>query len=146
MIEVRVVEADFDIGVESDRLIADGIGGIATFVGIVRGGGGLVSLTLDHYPAMTERALRVLADQAAARWAVMTITIIHRVGTLYPGERIVFVGTASPHRAPALEACAYLIDRLKTDAPFWKCETFADGRADWVEARENDAAAVARWA
>ena len=146
MIEVRVIEADFDIGVESDRLIADGIGGIAAFVGIVRGGGGLVSLTLDHYPAMTERVLRALADQAAARWAVNAITIIHRVGTLYPGERIVFVGTASPHRAAALEACAYLINRLKTDAPFWKRETFADGRAEWVEARPNDAAAAARWA
>ena len=146
MIEVRVIEADFDIGGESDRLIADGIGGIAAFVGIVRGGGGLVSLTLDHYPAMTERVLRALADQAAARWAVDAITIIHRVGTLYPGERIVFVGTASPHRGAALEACAYLIDRLKTDAPFWKRETFADGRAEWVEARPNDAAAAARWA
>ena len=146
MIEVRVIEADFDIGVESDRLIADGIGGIAAFVGIVRGGGGLVSLTLDHYPAMTERVLRALADQAAARWAVNAITIIHRVGTLYPGERIVFVGTASPHRAAALEACAYLINRLKTDAPFLKRETFADGRAEWVEARPNDAAAAARWA
>ena len=104
MIDVRVAESDFDIGVEGDRLIADGIGGIATFVGIVRGGGGLVSLTLDHYPAMAERALRALADQAAARWAVNAITIIHRVGTLYPGERIVFVGTASPHRAASLEA------------------------------------------
>ena len=146
MIEVRVIEADFDIGVESDRLIADGIGGIAAFVGIVRGGGGLVSLTLDHYPAMTERVLRALADQAAARWAVDAITIIHRVGTLYPGERIVFVGTASPHRGAALEACAYLIDRLKIDAPFWKRETFADGRAGWVEARPDDAGAAARWA
>ena len=146
MIEVRVIEADFDIGGESDRLIADGIGGIAAFVGIVRGGGGLVSLTLDHYPAMTERVLRALADQAAARWAVDAITIIHRVGTLYPGERIVFVGTASPHRGAALEACAYLIDRLKIDAPFWKRETFADGRAGWVEARQDDAGAAARWA
>ena len=146
MIEVRVSQADFDVGVESNRLIADGIGGIATFVGIVRGGGGLVSLTLDHYPAMTERALRALADQAAARWAVNAITIIHRFGTLYPGERIVFVGTASPHRAASLEACAYLIDRLKTDAPFWKCETFTDGCADWVEARPDDAAAAAHWA
>lgn len=146
MIDVRVQEADFDVGVESNRLIAQGVGGIATFIGVVRGDAGLTSLTLDHYPAMTERALQVLAGQAAARWDLRAVTIIHRVGTMLPGERIVFVGTASEHRAAALEACTYLIDRLKTDAPFWKRETFADGRADWVEARETDETAAARWA
>ena len=145
MIDVRVQEADFDVGVESNRLIAQGVGGIATFIGVVRGDAGLTSLTLDHYPAMTERALQVLAGQAVARWDLRAVTIIHRVGTMLPGERIVFVGTASEHRAAALEACAYLIDRLKTDAPFWKRETFADGRADWVEARETDETAAARW-
>ena len=145
MIDVRVQEADFDVGVESNRLIAQGVGGIATFIGVVRGDGGLASLSLDHYPAMTERALQALAGQAVARWGLSAVTIIHRVGTMHPGERIVFVGTASEHRAAALEACAYLIDRLKTDAPFWKCETFADGRADWVEARETDETAAARW-
>ena len=145
MIEVRVAVADFDVGTETDRLAGAGVGGIATFIGVVRGDGGLVSLMLDHYPAMTERALGALAGQATTRWRLAAVTIIHRVGTLHPGERIVFVGTASAHRAAALEACAYLIDRLKTDAPFWKRETFADGRAGWVEARETDNNAAARW-
>ena len=112
---------------------------------MLRGDGGLVSLTLDHYPAMTERALRALAGQATTRWRLAAVTIIHRVGTLHPSDRIVFVGAASAHRAAALEACAYVIDRLKTDAPFWKRETFADGRANWVAARETDDNAAARW-
>ncbi len=145
MIRVRVEQADFDVGAETDRLTFAGVGGIATFIGVVRGNGGLVSLTLDHYPAMTEQTLHDLAGQAATRWGLAAVTVIHRVGTLHPGERIVFVGTASVHRATALEACAYLIDRLKTDAPFWKRETFTDGRADWVEAREADDNAAARW-
>ena len=145
MITVRVCEADFDVGAETERLIKDGVGGIATFLGVVRGAGGLVSLTLEHYPAMTERALQLLAEQAAKRWGLAGVTLIHRTGTMFPGERIVFVGTTSAHRAAALESCAYLIDRLKTDAPFWKREAFADGRASWVEPREIDAPASARW-
>ena len=145
MIIVRVCEADFDAGAEINRLITTGVGGIASFIGVVRGDSGLISLTLDHYPAMTERALRELAEQAAARWDLDAVTIVHRVGTLHPVDRIVFVGTASPHRAAALESCSYLIDRLKTDAPFWKREVFDDGRAKWVEAREADANAGARW-
>ncbi len=145
MIIVRISEADFDVGVETNRLIGQGVGGIATFIGVVRGDGGLLSLTLDHYPAMTERALTELAEQATARWDLSAVTIIHRVGTLHPGDRIVFVGTASAHRAAALEACAYVIDRLKTDAPFWKREAFADGREDWVDVRETDSEAATRW-
>jgi molybdopterin synthase catalytic subunit len=145
MIFVRVSEPDFDVGVETNRLIGQGVGGIATFIGVVRSDGGLLSLTLDHYPAMTERALQALAEQAAARWDLSAVTIIHRAGTLHPGNRIVFVGTASVHRAAALEACTYLIDRLKTDAPFWKRETFVDGRANWVDVRETDSEASARW-
>jgi molybdopterin synthase catalytic subunit len=145
MIEVRVSEADFDVGAETKRLTDAAVGGIASFVGVVRGNKHLVSLTLDHYPAMTAQALEALAHDALRRWDMAGLTIIHRVGTLFPGERIVFVGTASAHRAAALESCAFLIDRLKTEAPFWKRETFADGRADWVEARETDAVAAARW-
>ena len=145
MIEVHIQESDFDVGVETERLMADGVGGIASFIGTVRGDGGLVSLTLDHYPAMTSQALQSLAQTAQARWQLSSVTIIHRVGTMLPGERIVFVGTASAHRAAALEACAFLIDRLKTDAPFWKREIFADGRSHWVEAREIDDASAARW-
>lgn len=145
MIEVRVSADPFDAGVELDRLAQSGVGGIASFIGVVRGNGALTSLTLDHYPAMTEKALRALAEAAEARWDLAGATVIHRVGTMVPGDRIVFVGTASPHRAAALESCAFLIDRLKTEAPFWKRETFADGRANWVEAREADAAAASRW-
>jgi len=145
MIAVRVGPEPFDAGTEIARLGGAGIGGIASFIGIVRGDGGLVSLTLEHYPAMTQRALEVLAGDAVARWSLGGTIVVHRVGTMLPGEPIVFVGTSAPHRAAALEACAYLIDRLKTDAPFWKRERFADGRDGWVDAREADSAAAARW-
>jgi molybdopterin synthase catalytic subunit len=145
MISIRVDEADFDVGAETDQLGSSGVGGIASFIGIVRGGQGLASLTLDHYPAMTVRALRILAEQSQARWDLGAVTIIHRVGTMTPGMQIVFVGTASAHRAAALEACSFLIDKLKTEAPFWKREVFDDGRAAWVEARDTDDNAAARW-
>jgi molybdopterin synthase catalytic subunit len=145
MIAVRVGPESFDAGVEIRKLAGEGVGGIASFVGIVRGEGGLVSLTLEYYPAMTQAALEGLAAEAVARWSLTRAIVVHRVGQMVPGEPIVFVGTASPHRAAALEACAYLIDRLKTDAPFWKRERFADGRDSWVDAREADSAAAARW-
>jgi molybdopterin synthase catalytic subunit len=145
MIDVRVSDEPFDTGAEMDRLAHAGVGGIASFIGVVRGDGGVSSLTLDHYPAMTERALRALAETAEARWDLAAVTLIHRVGAMVPGDRIVFVGTASAHRAAALESCAFLIDRLKTEAPFWKREMFADGRAEWVEARETDQTAATRW-
>lgn len=143
MIDARVSSGDFDAGAELDRL-GEGAGAVASFIGLVRGDGGLTELFLDHYPAMTEPALRALAEAAAERWRLVGVTLIHRVGSLRPGDRIVFVGTASAHRAEALEACAYLIDRLKTDAPFWKRERFGDD-ARWVDAREADDAAAARW-
>ena len=143
MKRVRVQSEDFDPGAELASLGASGA--VASFIGHVRGDGGLLSMELEHHPAMTARALETLADEAAARWPLDAVTLIHRVGTLAPGERIVFVGTASRHRPAALDACAYLIDRLKTDAPFWKKERFADGRADWVQARASDDAAAARW-
>ena len=118
---------------------------MATFSGHVRADDGVTALELEHYPGVTERALERLAQEATARWALSTATIIHRVGPMAPGERIVLVATAAAHRAAALEACAYLIDRLKTDAPFWKRETLAGEGARWVEARHGDAAAAARW-
>ena len=145
MIDIDITSRDFDVGIETDRLNLAGAGAIASFTGVVRGGGGLVSMTLEHYPAMTDLAVRSLADTAAARWPLTAVRVIHRVGILVPGDRIVFVGTASAHRAAALESCAYLIDRLKTDAPFWKRQTFTDGRSEWVAARESDAAQSARW-
>jgi molybdopterin synthase catalytic subunit len=145
MIAIRVAPEPFDVGVEMAALSADGIGGVASFVGIVRGDGGLKALTLEHYPAMTEASLRLLAEEAILRWSLGGVTLHHRVGRLLPGDPIVLVACASAHRKDALEACTFLIDRLKTDAPFWKHESFADGRELWVEARASDDAAAARW-
>lgn len=146
MISISVSPAAFDTGTETAALGREGIGAVASFTGIVRGDGGLTALTLEHYPAMTEAALRALADEAASRWALGGVTLHHRVGRLVPGDAIVLVACASAHRKDALDACAFLIDRLKTDAPFWKQESFADGREVWVEARASDDAAAARWA
>jgi molybdopterin synthase catalytic subunit len=145
VITVRVSPDPFDTGAEIAALARDGMGAVASFTGIVRGDGGLVALTLEHYPAMTEAALRALAGGAAARWSLGGITLHHRVGRLVPGDPIVLVACASAHRADALEACAFLIDRLKTEAPFWKRESFADGHEVWVEARTSDDTAAARW-
>lgn len=145
MIEVRVETERFDPGIELARLEGLGGGGVASFMGIVRGEGGLSALRLDHYPGMTERALTRIAGDAANRWPLLGLIVIHRHGTLTPGERIVFVGTAARHRGAALEACAFLIDWLKTKAPFWKQEQFADGTTKWVEPRASDDAAASRW-
>lgn len=142
---VRVTSDAFDTATELARLEALGGGGVASFTGIVRGDAGLLALTLDHYPAMTLSALEDLVAQAEQRWPLVGVTLIHRVGDMVPGDRIVFVGTASAHRAAALEACAFLIDCLKTQAPFWKKEQFADGTNAWVEPRDSDDAAAARW-
>ena len=145
MTVIRVQAEDFDPGEELARLEALDIGAVASFTGLVRGDNGLIALTLEHYPAMTENALRAIADEAHRRWPLAGITIIHRHGRLLPGEHIVFVATASSHRGAALEACAFLIDWLKTDAPFWKREEQADGSAHWIEAREADLEAKSRW-
>jgi molybdopterin synthase catalytic subunit len=147
MARVLVQEAPFDIGAEFARLSAGrvDVGGIASFLGVCRADDGLVAMVLEHYPAMTERAIARISAEAEARWPLTGCTVIHRVGRLLPGEPIVLVLTASRHRAAALEACAFLIDWLKTKAPFWKREEFADGRARWVEARAEDDAAAARW-
>lgn len=148
---IRVQEADFDVGAELAALSAGntGIGGVASFVGLVRDvaqhGRGQSSMTLEHYPGMTEKQLTAIAEEAMRRWPLETCLVIHRYGRLLPGDRIVLVGTASAHRAAALESCAFLIDWLKTRAPFWKIED--DGNAQrWVEARDSDDAAAARWA
>jgi molybdopterin synthase catalytic subunit len=148
---VRVQEERFDIAAETAALSAGrhDVGGIASFIGIARSdakdGVGLSRMVLEHYPGMTERAIGRIADEAAARWPLTGVTVIHRVGPLVPGEPIVLVLAASRHRTAALEACAFLIDWLKTKAPFWKREEFASGEARWVEARESDEAAASRW-
>ena len=145
MIEVRLQSEAFNAGAELARLDRLGGGGVASFTGIVRGDDGITELLLEHHPAMTLAMMRALAEEAADRWALLGMTIIHRHGALRPGDPIVFVATAALHRGAALDACASLIDRLKTQAPFWKRETFADGRTRWVEPRAADDAAAARW-
>ena len=147
MATIRVQEADFDVSAELAALTAgrSDIGGIGCFVGVVREGGGIEALTLEHYPAMTERAIRRITDEAERRWSLLGCTVIHRVGRLPLGAQIVLVLAAAAHRAAALEATAFLIDWLKTKAPFWKREERADGSGEWVEARETDDAAAERW-
>jgi molybdopterin synthase catalytic subunit len=147
---IRVQREDFDPGKEIDALTRGrtDIGGVTSFIGLVRdmaGGEKISAMTLEHYPGMTERAMQTIAAEAIDRWALLGCTVIHRVGQLEPGAPIVLVLTAAAHRAAALEACHFLIDWLKTRAPFWKQETFADGRQEWVSARDTDETAAARW-
>jgi len=144
MIRVVVQSEPVDVAAEFDRVEAAGAGAVASFTGLVRADDGVTTLELEHYPGMTEAALIALAEAAAERWSLLAATIVHRVGPMRPGERVVFVATVARHRAAALEACASLIDRLKTEAPFWKREVTADG-ARWVDARAGDDAAAARW-
>ena len=146
--KIVVQESDFDVAVESRELCAGrtDIGAVASFVGLVRElpDGGLQQMTLEHYPGMTEKALQKIVDQASERWLVQNATIIHRVGPMQPGEQIVLVLVASAHRGDAFAACEFIMDYLKTDAPFWKCEHTDAGR-HWVEARAEDDAAADRW-
>lgn len=144
---IRVQEAPFDVAAEMAALSAGRIdvGGLASFTGLCRADDGLSALVLEHYPGMTERAITRIAAEAGDRWPLTGCTVIHRVGRIRPGEGIVLVLTTSAHRAAALESCAFLIDWLKTRAPFWKREEFTDGGDRWVEARDTDDAAAARW-
>lgn len=145
MISVSVQPAPIDLAAELAAVEIKGAGGIATFIGTVRGDDGVTELTLEHYPGMTEAALIALAEEAFARWSLLGVTIVHRVGAMVPGDHIVFIGTAAAHRREALESCAYLIDRLKTDAPFWKREV-RGGATAWVEAKASDVDAAEKWA
>jgi molybdopterin synthase catalytic subunit len=147
---IRVQSQPFDVGAELAALSGGrtDIGGIGCFVGTVRdsaGGHAITAMTLEHYPGMTERAMDTIARQAEARWSLLGCTLVHRVGRLLPGDAIVLVLAAAAHRQAALEATAFLIDWLKTGAPFWKQESFADGTSAWVAARAEDDAAAARW-
>ena len=146
---IRVQREDFDIGAELAALSAGNarIGGVASFVGLVRdvaGEGEISAMTLEHYPGMTEKRLGEIEAEALRRWPLEATLIIHRYGRLEPGDRIVLVATASAHRAAALDSCAFLIDWLKTKAPFWKLEEGAEG-AGWVEAKDSDDARAAKW-
>ncbi len=144
---VRVQTEDFDVGAESRALQADAVGAIALFVGTVRGlssDNGVTAMTLEHYPGMTEAELERIEAEARARWPLEDVTIIHRVGRLEAGDQIVLVGAASPHRQAAFDAAQFIMDFLKTDAPFWKAEERGD-ETSWVDARESDDAARKRW-
>lgn len=150
---IRVQEQDFDIGAEIAALTAGqtAIGGVATFTGLVRdmapvaGSDRPISaMTLEHYPGMTETKLAEIEAEANRRWPLDASLIIHRYGRLEPGDRIVLVACASAHRQAAFDACQFLMDWLKTDAPFWKLEDTDAGKV-WVETRDSDAAAAARW-
>jgi molybdopterin synthase catalytic subunit len=144
---VRVQRDDFEPGVEIARLQREDAGAIVSFVGVVRGeshGEKLVSMTLEHFPGMTERELERIAKEARSRWSLQGVSVVHRVGELKPGERIVLVVTAAAHRRAAFEAAEFLMDYLKTRAPFWKRELRASGE-HWVEARGGDDEAAARW-
>jgi molybdopterin synthase catalytic subunit len=150
MARIKVQIEDFDIGAEFAALTVGrtDIGGIGCFVGTVRNNAleqRVTAMTLEHYPAMTEHTIARVIEEAEGRWELLGCTVIHRVGRLVAGDNIVLVLAAAAHRQAALDATAFLIDWLKTKAPFWKKEEFASGAAEWVEAREADNAAAARW-
>jgi len=146
---VRIQTTDFDAGAELAALRANDarVGAVAAFIGTVRDlneGSGVSTMTLEHYPGMTEKALQAILDEARQRWDLLAALVIHRVGELAPTDQIVLVAVTSAHRGEAFAACEFVIDYLKTRAPFWKKEVTPDGPR-WVEAREADDQAAARW-
>ncbi len=144
---IRLQREDFDVGGEITRLAGRGtdIGAVTSFVGLVRGSAlGTSAMTLEHYPGMTERQLTAIETEARQRWPLDDVLIIHRFGRLTPGDRIVLVAVAASHRAAAFAACEFLIDWLKTRAPFWKFEESQTG-AHWVEAKDDDEKRAGRW-
>ena len=146
---VRVQEADFDLGIELTAVRAGDprVGALASFVGLVRDmndGAGVSEMTLEHYPGMTEKALVAIVAEAKGRWEIYNALVIHRVGPLKPCDQIVLVAVTSSHRGEAFAACEFIMDYLKTRAPFWKREATADG-ARWVDARDADDSAALRW-
>jgi len=155
-ISISVQAKDFDLGAEYDRLrsIGDGLGAIVTFTGLVRDfesrpeepqySRKLTTLTLQHYPEMTERLLSDIVEQALTRWSLLGVTVIHRIGSLSPNDQIVLVGVASTHRHDAFQAAEFVMDYLKTRATFWK-KAHVDGQEQWLDAKRSDANAAARW-
>lgn len=145
MMRVRVQSEPFDVGAELAGFGAGGdVGAVVSFTGVVRGTGGLARMEIEHYAGMTEKAIRTYAEEAQARWDLADVLVIHRYGPLAPGDRIMMVATASRHRVAAFEAAEFLMDWLKSRAPFWKKEVGADGAA-WVAAKSEDEAALDRW-
>jgi molybdopterin synthase catalytic subunit len=144
---LSVQEAAFDLGAEANQFSHDlrGVGAVVTFSGLVRDNGGqLTAMEIEHYPGMTEKAISAIMDEAVARWSLADALVIHRYGVLRSGEPIMMVATAASHRADAFAAAEFLMDYLKSRAPFWKKEISANG-ADWVAAKDSDEAALARW-
>ena len=145
---IRIQQEDFDVAAELAAMRGDRrIGALAAFVGLVRDindGAQVQELTLEHYPGMTEKALAQIVEQAQGRWKIMDVKIIHRVGTLRPTDQIVFVAVAGAHRGEAFAACEFIMDYLKTQAPFWKKEQTPEGQR-WVDARASDDTAAERW-
>ena len=144
---LSVQEAAFDLGAEANRFSHDlkGVGAVVTFSGLVRDNGGqLTAMEIEHYPGMTEKAISAIMEEAAARWGLADALVIHRYGVLRSGEPIMMVATAASHRADAFAAAEFLMDYLKSRAPFWKKEISANG-ADWVAAKDSDEAALTRW-
>ncbi|MEI2613872.1 MAG: molybdopterin synthase catalytic subunit MoaE [Methylotenera sp.] len=146
---VRVQTQDFDVGFEINqlRVARPDVGAVVSFVGQVRDlndGNTIATLTLEHYPGMTEKSLEAIVNQAKSRWNIMDATIIHRVGMLQPLDQIVLVAVSSAHRNEAFSACEFMMDYLKTEAPFWKKEATAEGE-QWLEAKETDETARKRW-
>ncbi len=154
MARVCVQTEDFNIGEELERLRRDGsgawdtrIGAVASFIGTVRDmneGAAVSGLTLEHYPGMTESSIEAIIYQAESRWPLYSVRVLHRVGPMFPADQIVFVGVSSAHREAAVEACAFIMDYLKTQAPFWKKETTPEGHR-WVDARASDEQALQKW-
>lgn len=147
IMDVRITKADFDINAEHDALKARAVGAIVTFTGTVRGdddGAEVTALTLEHFPGMTEAEITRIIETARDRWSLAGVTVIHRVGRLLPEDNIVFVGVAAAHREAAFAGASFIMDYLKTKAPFWKKAEDASGES-WVEARASDDAAADRW-
>ncbi|MBM3376875.1 MAG: molybdopterin synthase catalytic subunit MoaE [Betaproteobacteria bacterium] len=154
MPRVRVQTEDFNVGEELEHLRRDAsgawdtrVGAVASFIGTVRDmneGSSVSGLTLEHYPGMTESSIEAIIDQAESRWPLYSVRVLHRVGPMLPADQIVFVGVSSAHREAALEACAFIMDYLKTQAPFWKKEATPEGHR-WVDARVSDEQALQKW-
>jgi molybdopterin synthase catalytic subunit len=144
---ILITQDDFDIAGEYEALKQAGVGAVVIFSGVVRDNADnprLLAMTLEHYPGMTEMEISTIIEEAKGRWPLASVRVIHRVGRLLPEENIVFVGTASAHRQAAFESAAFIMDYLKTKAPFWKKEETEQG-ANWVDARETDEDALRRW-
>jgi molybdopterin synthase catalytic subunit len=149
MLTVRVQRQDFDVSCELAKLQAASsqVGAMVSFIGLVRDineGSSVASLELEHYPGMTEKCISAIVDEAVARWQLLGVTVIHRIGKLAPCEQIVFVASSSQHRAAAFSACEFIMDYLKTRAPFWKKELTADGER-WLDSRTADLEAAQHW-